>query len=150
VLSSWTVEPSARAEQRALRQLRTLVFETAESLLDKQKTDTTSRRLRLQRDIIRLHFSERRSIQEVSEIVGYSLKHCYRERAEVYRQIVREICSPRPSVAVTTTGDDALYFLLDRALELRMSSRSTALEAARCLESAAGAPLPSVLRFVLG
>jgi hypothetical protein len=73
VLSSWNVEHSARAEQRALPRLRTLVFETAERLLDKKKADTNSKRLRLQRDIIRLHFREGRSIQEVSEIVGYSL-----------------------------------------------------------------------------
>jgi hypothetical protein len=122
VLSSWNVEHSARAEQRALPRLRTLVFETAERLLDKKKADTNPKRLRLQRDIIRLHFSEGRSIQQVSEIVGYSLKHCYRERGEIYRWIAREISSPGPSVAVTTTGDDAFYFLLDRALELRSSS----------------------------
>jgi hypothetical protein len=134
LFAEWNVETSAAGQRRAVARLRLLVVKTNRDLYARGNRSSDGDRGERQYKLAELLYDEGRSIAEVARTLGISLKHCYRERAKISARIASAIVSAERAITAMTTGDEAFYFLLDQARELRSRSPHSALEAARLLE----------------
>jgi AraC-like DNA-binding protein len=135
LLSSWGVEPTEDGEQHAVRKLRDLVIEIAERRVDERSGNRNPRRLRLQCNIIRLHYGEGHSLSHIAKILGYSVKHCYRERGIACRQIAEQLQGSRTANVIVTAPEESFFFVLSRLLETDPAMPQAALEALQHLSN---------------
>lgn len=127
--------------RQALSRLHALVLQSAKRCRDESIAAGKIERARRQFAIINWQYFEGVSIRDVARRLGLSVKHCYRERAEICQRIAAYLYQYGQPASVVPTRDEAgFYFLLDRLLEFNTGMPKAALRACQYLESVAESP----------
>jgi hypothetical protein len=118
-----------------LQSIHTAVREGAARYRDEALFGDEQLRAGRQYTIVVRQCLENRPIAEVAGMLGISVKHCYRERADIAQRIARYIADPyEPVPSSSVSESDAFYLLLDQLLEYKsLSDLGTAAEACRYL-----------------
>lgn len=122
---------------QALAYLRARVKDAAEEIRRELASADGQERVLRQLDIIRLQYFERRTIEDTAKLLGLSVKHCYRERAEACKLIALRLLRVKAQVGLVTSNDDAFYILLDRFVAGDRRSPNDNLRALRFLRGVA-------------
>lgn len=130
-------------DQVALARIHDMVRQAADRCRDADLLEHQERRALHQHTIVVEECLARRSISAVADELGISLKHCYRQRAEICRRIARYIAQSDDKPLVQYTPDvDAFRIALDRVAHrcALIDARSAISE---CEELARDAPSPT-------
>jgi hypothetical protein len=127
---------SARPARQALSDLRAEVLELAQGFHDEGVEAGNGVRAARQLTIVKLHYFDGVSMQDVAKSLNLSVKHCYRERAAICGRIARALVRREATDVVVTATEDGFYVLLDRLLEHAETSRAD-LEACEYLQNLA-------------
>jgi hypothetical protein len=129
-------ESPVRARQ-ALATLRTRVMELAERFRDEDIAAGNDPRADRQFAIVKLHYFDGITLDDVAESLHVSAKHCYRERASICHRIASALSQQDKGAAVVTATEDGFYLLLDRLLEREADASPTELAACEHLQNLA-------------
>jgi hypothetical protein len=139
--TSPNISESPHDARQTLSELHALVIQAAKHCRDEGISAGKSERARRQFAIINLQYFEGHSIREVAHLLGLSVKHCYRERAEICQRIALYLYQrSQPANVVGTRDEEGFYFLLDRLLERDAGAPRAALRACQYLEGVADSP----------
>lgn len=129
---------SPQDARRAVSDLHDAIVRAVERCRDESAAAGKSERARRQYAIVTWHYIERISMPEIAARLGLSVKHCYRQRAEICRRIAWRLHQDDMPAAATAVRDTSgFYFLLDRLVECTTCTPSSAVKACAYLESVA-------------
>lgn len=145
------ISESPRDARKALSELHAIVLQAAQRCRDESISAGQSERARRQFAIIQWQYFEGVPIREVAKRLGLSVKHCYRERAEICQRIALYLyqCS-QPDNVVAAPDEEGFYFLLDRLSECSTYTPRAALLACQYLENVAESPQQKIDSLLAG
>jgi hypothetical protein len=107
-----------------------------ESDVDKRDNERGVR----QYEIFRLYHIAKLPLPEIAATLEISLKHCYRERAAMYRKIGRHLLRSDGHSLVANPRDDDFFALLSRLTESDATDSNGGIQALKYLERVAESP----------
>lgn len=123
------------ATQR-LSKLHVLVREAAECCRDDDLAAGKALRANRQFAVLTLQYFDAIPIDQIAKRLGISIKHCYRERAEICRRIALYLYKRSPT-ALSERNEDGFYFLLNRLSDINIHEPRAAVQACHYLERSA-------------